>query len=380
MMKKESKIFFGRLSGFVSAGLLFAFTAFHAVFFVRAVSYYSSKINKDDLATAYDIPSILLNIVKGLPVTGFMFLSIVTSLVFCIYFTVRLIKMQQLSLKFIVIILSLLLFGALLFRLIPPQSYVVAVYSMVRFSVIKLGSISSLLYLLLKMCQPLSFVFAVLSCILLIRKSEVGKESKIEKLLLKPTSQKKQILYLLIIPFAFLILLGAVVFLIPMMPNFNVLSSPHFVGFSNYVRLFAEDNIFGKALINTYIIPIIAIIITGIVLVAGKTIKTKNTVSVNEMLYYPLCYLLLNTVFRNSIEAGTVTTQIFGYPLEGYAANTIISHILDFSNIGIMDSSIILLWLQLFSTFIILAVIWSVDSYISYRRAKHSLQKRGDPV
>ena len=68
MMKKESKIFFGRLSGFVSAGLLFAFTAFHAVFFVRAVSYYSSKINKDDLATAYDIPSILLNIVKGLPV------------------------------------------------------------------------------------------------------------------------------------------------------------------------------------------------------------------------------------------------------------------------------------------------------------------------
>lgn len=34
-MKKESRIFFGRLNGFVSAGLLFIFTAFHTAFFVR---------------------------------------------------------------------------------------------------------------------------------------------------------------------------------------------------------------------------------------------------------------------------------------------------------------------------------------------------------
>jgi len=379
-MKKESRIFFGRLSGFVSAGLLFAFTAFHAVFFVRAVSYYSSKINKDDLATAFDIPSILLNIVKGLPVTGFMLLSIITSLAFCIYFSVKLIKMPQLPLKSVVIIISLLLFGALLFRLIPPQSYVVAVYSMVRFSAIKLGNTSSVLYLLLKMCQPLSIVFAVLSCILLIRKSEVGKESELEKFLLRYVSQKKQILYLLIIPFALLTLLGAAVFLVPLIPNFNILGSPRFVGFWNYVRLFSEDDIFGAALINTYIIPIIAIILTGLVLIVGKTIRMKNTVSINGMLYYPLCYLLLNVVFKSSIEAGTAATSIFGYPSEGYTANVITSHILDYSNIVIMGNSLIFLWFQLFSTFIILAVIWNVDAYISYRRAKHGLQKRGDPV
>jgi len=373
-MKKESRIFFGRLSGFVSAGLLFAFTAFHAVFFVRAVSYYSSKINKDDLATAFDIPSILLNIVKGLPVTGFMLLSIITSLAFCIYFSVKLIKMPQLPLKSVVIILSLLLFGALLFRLIPPQSYVVAVYSMVRFSAIKLGNTSSVLYLLLKMCKPLSIVFAVLSCILLIRKSEVGKESELEKFLLRYVSQKKQILYLLIIPFALLTLLGAAVFLVPLIPNFNILGSPRFVGFWNYVRLFSEDDIFGAALINTYIIPIIAIILTGLVLIAGKTIRMKNIVSINGMLYYPLCYLLLNIVFKNSMEASTAATSIFGYPLEGYSANTITSHILDYSNIVIMGNSLISLWFQLFSTFIILAVIWNVDAYISYIRAKRGLQ------
>ena len=379
-MKKESRIFFGRLSGFVSAGLLFTFTAFHAVFFVRAISYYSIKINKEGLVTEFDIPSILLNIVKGLPVTGFMLLSIIISLVFCIYFTVKLIKMPQLSLKSIVIILSSLLFGALLFRLIPPQSYVLAIYSMARFSVLKLGGTSSVLYLLLKMCQPLSIVFAVLSCILLIRKSEVAKESEIEKFLLRHVSQKKQIFFLLIIPLALLILLGAAVFLIPMMPNFNVLSSSRFVGFSNYLRLFSEDDIFGAALINTYIIPIIAIIVTGLVLIAGKTIRIKNTVLINGMIYYPLCYLLLNIVFKNSIEASTVVTQIFGYPLEGYSAYTIISHILDYSDIVIMGNSLILLWFQLFVTFIILAVIWNVDAYISYIRAKRGLQKSGDPV
>jgi len=380
-MKKEIRIFFGKLSGFISTGLLFIFTAFHAVFFVRAIYFYSIKINTEGRITEFDIQSVLLSIVKGFPVTAFMLLFVITSLVFCVYFTVKLIKVSQISFKSIMIILPLFLFTTLLFRMIPLQSYVVAMYSMVRFSVFyKLGFTSSVLYFLLKMCLPISIVFATLSLMLLFHKSEAGKESAIENMLLKHVSQKKQILFLIIIPFVFLLLLGVAVFLIPIMPNFYVLDSLRFIGNSNYVRLFSEDKMFEAALINTFMFPIISIIVTGLFLIAGKTIKMKNTFSINGMLYYPLCYLLLNIVFKNTIDAGTVVTQIFGYPIEGYSANAIKSHILDYSDTLIMGNSLILLWIQLFATFIIFVIIWNVDACISYIRSKHGVQAVKFPI
>ena len=110
----------------------------------------------------------------------------------------------------------------------------------------------------------------------------------------------------------------------------NMLSSiPSFVGVSNYIRMFSNDKIFGKALFNTVVIPIaisflFVFVFALIIFFIRKKIKVARWVFYLGSVFIGGVTTLIYTLYL-SIASFHMTSNLFA------AQQTIISHIIDYS-------------------------------------------------
>ncbi len=106
-----------------------------------------------------------------------------------------------------------------------------------------------------------------------------------------------------------------------------ILDKPHFVGLDNYIRMFLSDKTFGKALLNTILPPVIVSFLLVSVFRAILFLVRKK-IKVTRWVFY-LC-----SVFIGGITALIcficVNVAIFGGSSDLYAAQTIVSQIIDY--------------------------------------------------
>ena len=170
------------------------------------------------------------------------------------------------------------------------------------------------------------------------------------RVMLKKAKQRKMC-YLFLAPYA---ILFAMFFVFPVVASiclsftyYNILETPRFVGFQNYIKLILEDDIFLISIKNTFMIAIITgplgyilSFVAGLqgvdrtLLEAGCMDGIKNRWQ--ELWYITLPsmkpMLLFGAVMSITQAFGVcdVTMALCGYPSTDYAARTIVTHLFDY--------------------------------------------------
>ncbi len=102
---------------------------------------------------------------------------------------------------------------------------------------------------------------------------------------------------------------------------------PSFVGVENYIRMFLHDKTFGKALRNTILTPaIVSFLLVPVFAVIVFLVRKK--IKVPRWVFY-LGSMLIGGMTA-LIYILCVNVVLFGVPSNLYAAQTIVSHILDY--------------------------------------------------
>lgn len=141
-----------------------------------------------------------------------------------------------------------------------------------------------------------------------------------------------------------------------------------FIGFSNYLRLFTQDDVFLQALFNTLLIPALQ----ALVLTAGFVVLKRLVLSRwHSRLREPVCYAGLTLVLFFSQAARL--PWLLGWPSSLYAVNvladpsTFMPGFLDY----LRSPSYLLLGTLLLELSLILALLaWLADCLLSAGRKK----------
>lgn len=170
------------------------------------------------------------------------------------------------------------------------------------------------------------------------------------------------------------LLLFLIVLLVPvvlfLVASGNVLSDqPHFVGASNYLRLFLHDQIFVKALLNTIAIPVLCVSVFAVlVCLLRKKIKTPR------VLFY------MGSVLIGSIASLAhvvyISITLFGVPKHLYASEVLVSltgdlqmSLWDVLSVGHILSA---LYIGVFTAFVFWILEQIVDAVKIFRRKRTS--------
>ena len=97
-----------------------------------------------------------------------------------------------------------------------------------------------------------------------------------------------------------------------------------FVGVENYIRLFLQDEIFGKALFNTVMFPAIfgVLVVAAFAVVVG-IIRKKHPI--------PRWGFYIGSALLGAVTALLYGVFTYGAPVDSDAAQTIVSHIVGYS-------------------------------------------------
>lgn len=131
------------------------------------------------------------------------------------------------------------------------------------------------------------------------------KKSRIE-------SQDNAIAYLLMAPwllgFVGMWLIPAIISIYYSFTNFNLLNTPQFIGFSNYIRVFTQDETFVQAIKVTfvYVLILVPLRLAFALLIAMILNKKHKGLGLYRTLYY------VPSIIGGSIAVSVVWKQIFG--------------------------------------------------------------------
>ena len=143
-----------------------------------------------------------------------------------------------------------------------------------------------------------------------------------------------------------------------------------FVGVSNYIRMFSNDKIFIKALINTFTIPIAFSFLFVFILVLIMFFVRKK---VSRLILY------IGSVFIGAIISLAYrvysSTALFSAQSQIYAAQTVVSHIVDYSpsifNVITIPNVLLSLYVGIFTAFIFWILELLIELVKRFKRRKY---------
>lgn len=149
---------------------------------------------------------------------------------------------------------------------------------------------------------------------LLFMRKEVWKVKKKKNSVVKTGYKRKDNLtgYLMLSPwligFAFMWLIPMIISIYYSFTNFNLLNDPKIIGFSNYIRVFTQDDTFWQALKVTflYVLFLVPLRLAFALFVAMLLNKKHKGLGLYRTLYY------VPSIIGGSIAVSIVWKQIFG--------------------------------------------------------------------
>ncbi len=142
---------------------------------------------------------------------------------------------------------------------------------------------------------------------------------------------------------------------------------PSFVGLDNYIRMFLNDKIFGKALFNTVFVPALFSLLTVavfamVVFIVREKIKVPRTVFYIGSILVGAIAALLYIVCINM--------AFLGAPNQSYSVQTIVSHIVDYApsvfDVLSITNVIFSLYIGIFTAF----VFWVTEQIVAFVKRK----------